>query len=551
MPASRVAFSIELIAYSLGVKMGDWHNIPNASDKLKWYQNKGALKLNFFLSIIMVGMVLNGYDGTLISGLQAFDSWQEDLNYPTGARLGLLNAAGCISGFVVGPIISYIDDTFGRRWGVRFYGYTIVIGTVISVIAGVSKVNGYAIFICGRVIIGFGLASFLMTSLVVVQEITHPRTRSIIAHSWNSYYILGSVIASWVNFGCSYMTGSWAWRIPYLIQLPMALYVLVAVQFVPETPRFLIDKGREEEALAFLVELHGNGNPDDELVRFEFAEITTALSKEKEAKAEKWSTVLRSRSNRYRLGLAALMTFLTVMSGSSIIYFYYSIVFTQVGITDPTTQTGINAGLSVFTWFCQIAAVFIGKRVGRKTIVLWIWPCLFLALIGLCAAGGVAAHQLDGGSSSVGVATVVLVWIYLGCFNASNPVIYSYPAEIQTYSMRAKGLLVWNTVQQLEGAYVTFVDAVALDSIGYKYYAVYLPLVAIQWVLCYYFMVETKGYTLEEIAIAFDGRSALSTGVSSDTEIGPVERVDWDTRAINPDEDVEGDDKGKDLEVGK
>lgn len=52
--------------------------------------------------------------------------------------------------------------------------------------------------------------------------------------------------------------------------------------------------------------------------------------------------------------------------------------------------------------------------------------------------------------------------------------------------MRSKGLLIWNTVSQLEGAYVTWVDAIALDSIGYKYYAVYMPLVIIQWFLVYF-----------------------------------------------------------------
>lgn len=63
---------------------------------------------------------------------------------------------------------------------------------------------------------------------------------------------------------------------------------------------------------------------------------------------------------------------------------------------------------------------------------------------------------------------------------------FSDPAEVQTFSMRSKGLLIWNTVSQLEGAYVTWVDAIALDSIGYKYYAVYMPLVIIQWFLVYF-----------------------------------------------------------------
>ena len=95
----------------------------------------------------------------------------------------------------------------------------------------------------------------------------------------------------------------------------MAFYILIAVQFVPETPRFLIDKNREDEALNFLVRYHGNGDSEDPLVLFEFAEMKEAIRKEKEAKSESWSVILRGRANRHRLGLAALMTFLTNMSG--------------------------------------------------------------------------------------------------------------------------------------------------------------------------------------------------------------------------------------------
>jgi SP family sugar:H+ symporter-like MFS transporter len=125
------------------------------------------------LSILCVGLILNGCkpilrssvpfdiidEGNVISGLQAFPAWQEDLNYPTGARLGALNACGQIAGLVVGPVIAYIDEHYGRKWGIRcespltslvyimlmsVYGYCLVIGTVIGCIAGVPGVNGYA-----------------------------------------------------------------------------------------------------------------------------------------------------------------------------------------------------------------------------------------------------------------------------------------------------------------------------------------------------------------------------------------------------------------------
>ncbi len=106
-------------------------------------------------------------------------------------------------------------------------------------------------------------------------------------------------------------------RIPYLLQVVFALYVLIAVQFVPETPRFLLAKGREQEAFQFMVDYHGNGDPTDELVLFEFEEMRTAIRLEQEAKSERWSTILRDRASRHRLGLAALMTFLTNVSDSA------------------------------------------------------------------------------------------------------------------------------------------------------------------------------------------------------------------------------------------
>jgi SP family sugar:H+ symporter-like MFS transporter len=106
-------------------------------------------------------------------------------------------------------------------------------------------------------------------------------------------------------------------------------------------------------------------------------------------------------------------------SPASIIYYYYTVVFDLVGITDPTTQTGINAGLNIFTWFCQIAAVWAGKYVGRKKILLWTWPTLLLCLVGLCVAGGVFSNAGEE-NAQAGVATVVLVWLYLGFFNFTS-----------------------------------------------------------------------------------------------------------------------------------
>ena len=121
--------------------------------------------------------------------MQASDAWFEDLGNPGGLRVGFLIAVSYISGLFAGPLIAYIDENLGRRWGIRFYGYSVLIGSVLGCVAGASGLKGnkgYAIFCAGRAVNGFGLASFLMTSLVMVQEIPHPRSRNNVSQAWVS-----------------------------------------------------------------------------------------------------------------------------------------------------------------------------------------------------------------------------------------------------------------------------------------------------------------------------------------------------------------------------
>lgn len=193
-------------------------------------------------------------DGTLIAGLQAFPTWNEDLNYPAGARLGLLNAIGYIAGFFVGPVIAYIDDNFGRKWGIRcessgsfcmpsslclqstefaFWSVRLLVVSPESLVSMVTLVSSALgsdrnsrlplVFLVGRVILGLGLAAYLITSQVMIQEVPHPRSRGVVAQSWvcsplprlGVSLILRTPITSWVQSSPHLSTlAAHTWRLP-------------------------------------------------------------------------------------------------------------------------------------------------------------------------------------------------------------------------------------------------------------------------------------------------------------------------------------------------
>ncbi|ORY90786.1 putative hexose transport-related protein [Leucosporidium creatinivorum] len=507
-----------------------WQTLENAVDHIPWYRNKGLMKLNGMIAVVYACEMLIGYDGTILSNLQALPAWKADLNYPSSSRIGLLNACSYIAGIISGPVASWALDKYGRRPCLQWFSLTMLLGTILGCVAGTVQGNGgFGLFCASKFIIGSGMAAGLMTAQIMLQEIAHPRYRTTTAALFDQNWALGHILGAFICLGTSFMSGSWSWRLPYIFQAPPAVIMVVAVYFMPETPRWLMSKGRVEEARQFLVKYHGNGNEDDELVKFTFQEIKDTLAAEEATEQDSWKKILAVPSNRYRLALVGLMTWIPQMDGAAIISFYYTSVLTLVGITGATVQTGIGAGLSMFGWCCQVTGVWAMSKTGRRNIVLGTWPVLLLCNIGLIVCTAVYANS-GSTNTKAGIASVVMVWLYSGADSFAGPLFYSYPAEILNFSLRSKGMGVWTLVNQGWGLYGAYANPVALSALGYKYYCVYTALIIIQFFLMYFFVVETYGATLEEIAIAFEGKDSAVARIDARLEAAVVAGSDADSK---------------------
>jgi hypothetical protein len=110
---------------------------------------------------------------------------------------------------------------------------------------------------------------------------------------------------------------------------------LIALYLIPESPRWLISRGRNEEALAFIVKYHGNNDPDDEFAKWEFSEISETLRLEHEAAASNgWHEMIRTPGNRKRCMLIVATAIFSQCSGNGLVSYYLASILETIGITE-------------------------------------------------------------------------------------------------------------------------------------------------------------------------------------------------------------------------
>jgi MFS family permease len=206
---------------------------------------------------------------------------------------------------------SYIADTFGRKICVGIGSGLVIVGSII----GMAIQNHWAFF-GARVISGIGMGIAQTAAPLLATEIAHPRQRQTATALYNASWCLGAIGSAAATYATISIANSWSWRVPCLLQVSYPLFQILGLMFfVPESPRWLVSKGRNDEALAILEHYHANGSTDDELVKHEFHLICTTITAEM-TNTRSWSSFFSSKGDLHRLSICVLVGLMQEWAGN-------------------------------------------------------------------------------------------------------------------------------------------------------------------------------------------------------------------------------------------
>ncbi|KAI1326752.1 general substrate transporter [Xylariaceae sp. FL0255] len=488
-------------------------------ERVKWTKEPHLLKLYGWAVILILGSVTTGYDGMLVNTSQQIDMWKAFFTrtQPSATNtqavadswLGLL-----VNIFNVGSVVSffitpYVADHWGRK-------ASIAIGCVIMIGGGIlsSVAANYEMYVAGRFLSGFGNSLTQMASPLLLCEIAHPQHRGPVTAVYNCLWNLGALLVAWIGWGTAHLNSNLAWRSITFVQTVPCLIQLLFLYWIPESPRYLMSKDRHAEALDILAKYHAGGRKHDLLVQFEYREIkeTIAIEKALENSNGGYLDFVRTKGNRWRLAILISLGVISQYSGNALFSNYIDAIYEGAGITDQNIKLAVSGGKTILDLIVTVLAALNVDRFGRR-------PLFLLSISGMVVSfacwtvTGALYEQSSFSNAAIGWTQLVFIWLF-GIFYdiGFSGMLIAYALEVLPFSLRAKGMMLMNIAVQGVLALSNQTNKIAWNRLPKHWYFMlfYTAWDTLELIFVYFFYVETKGPTLEEIARIFDGMEAVA-----------------------------------------
>ncbi|KAL7906438.1 general substrate transporter [Trichoderma velutinum] len=470
-----------------------------------------------------------GYDTGSMSGILAMPQFLTYFKNPSNFRQGGITAS-ILAGAFAGSLLTgaFLADRLGRKRTILLGSAIFTIGCAISAAA-----NNIEALVAGRVINGLGNGCLTMMVTMYQSEIAPREIRGRIISFFQCFVNFGILIAFWIQFGTSHINGSAAWRLPMGLQMIATVALHVTMWFMPESPRWLVQKDRQEEALQVLAQVHADGDINDPYVQAELAEIVAKLSFEKTNPPPSYFDLLLG-THRRRMWIGIGVQFWQSMTGINVIMYYAVFLFQQAGLGATSSSLLANGlqgvVLNVFTypnmyymdkWGRRLPMVIGGVGMGVSMMIIGV---LMRAYGDPVFDSLTQKTNFDFTNAAASRTIIAFVYIYVAWFAITWAcVAWVYPPEIFSMSMRGRATSMTTATNWFINFWFALYIPTAMAKISWKLYMIFMALCYLMSVVVYLFYPESAGKTLEEMDFLFSkGRSPWTFLDREATKIGAL-----------------------------
>ncbi|OHW92392.1 ascus development protein [Colletotrichum incanum] len=457
----------------------------------------GELRLYVLCLYFGIGASVWGYNIGVMSTVLSNKGFGEAIGSPDMPSKGII-----ISVYYLGTSISYlllshpVSDWLGRRYAALSGTVVVCLGAILQ---GVSNgAIGFGTMVAGRVISGLGVA-IVSTSVPLYQaEISPAQKRGHFVTVNHVGFIAGIATGLWVGFFMRFWTSSvghfWGWRLSILLEIIPALMFGLGLPWIPETPRWLVEHSRKDQARLTLRWLR-EGSFDDEQIEHEFGAIIDNVNEYRQS-GRNWLSLFKEKALFARLWRATLLQFMAQLCGASAIKYYLPYLLEGLGLSMRAAVMATAIEMT-FKIFFTILEMFIIDRFGRRNCLAA--GCAVMAF-SLLINGVLPLEYGYGINKTASVVCIIFMFVYAMGFSIGfGPVAWVYNTEIFPTSVRARGLNFASVGGSLGATIVTMGWSYGLSFLDSYSYFIFMAINIICIPVIYAFLPETKGRELEDM----------------------------------------------------
>ncbi|VBB79718.1 Putative transporter [Podospora comata] len=495
---------------------------------------KASQRLHSFCLFLALGSFIWGYNVGVLASVLVHPGFKKTLHRPDASLSGLITAI-----YYLGTFTSYLffahpaADKLGRRHA-AFVGMGVTcVGQALQVGATGSAAQALGMVIVGRIIAGVG-TGIISTSVPLYQryvvEIAPSKHRGRFVVMNHIGFIAGLASGFWIGYGMTFWDSERglqvAWRYSLSVSFVPAFLFFVGLPFMHESPRWLVEHGKIDEAFTTL-QYYREGYCTSDEIYDELDDIERSVASFR-VTGLVWTSLFADRSLFARMWRSALLQFLAQMCGATAMKYYLPALFRALGLSHRASLLagGVESTLKIG---CNVLEMFIIDRVGRRlTLVIGAVIMAFSLLIN----GTLPLIYPNNSNIAADYACVVFVFIYsLGYSVGFGPAAWVYGSEIFQTAVRARGLSFAASCGAIGSVIVTQIWPIGIAALGSKIYFFFMVINLVSVPIIYILFPETKGRALEDMDVLFGGHDPsassehlLADGEDEDDDQGPRRR---------------------------